>query len=479
MNKVQRIAKNISMLFISRIISMLFGFFYVMYMARYLGPSKYGIIAFALALNGIFGVIVNFGLDFLIVREVARNKNLAGIYLANAMVLKVIFGVVSFLIVAFVVNILGYPETTIKVVYLITISTTIAGIVSVFRDIYQAFEEMVFIAAGQILSSVLSLILVLVGIKLQLGVIYFAVTFVLVNLIVLGYYVGVTIWKHLHFSIHINFNFWKHLVSESWSFALSSIFVAIFFWIDSVMLSYMKGNEIVGIYNAAYRLVYVLLFIPGTYFMTIYPVLSKMYMKSQKDVKFVYNRSLKYFATLGGLIGIVTMLFAKEIILLIYGQDYELSIPALKILIWAVVFSFVTHPPLYTLNSINRQIVYTKATALGALLNFILNIFAIQKLSYIGASLTTVFTEALVFSITFMYLKAHLEDSLSSYMWIVKLIVTIFFSLSLYYLALIVVQNTVVLFILYGLAYSAGVILFRIIDDIDINLLRQVFRGGS
>ena len=63
MNTVQRIAKNMTVLFIARIASMLFGFFYVMYTARYLGPADYGILSFALALSGIFGVIANFGLD--------------------------------------------------------------------------------------------------------------------------------------------------------------------------------------------------------------------------------------------------------------------------------------------------------------------------------------------------------------------------------------------------------------------------------
>lgn len=53
MNTVQRIAKNMMVLITARILSMLFGFFYVMYTARYLGPANYGILAFALALNGI------------------------------------------------------------------------------------------------------------------------------------------------------------------------------------------------------------------------------------------------------------------------------------------------------------------------------------------------------------------------------------------------------------------------------------------
>ena len=478
MNTLQRIAKNMAVLFIARIVSMLFGFFYVMYTARYLGPANYGILAFALALNGIFGVIANFGLDPLTVREVARDKSLARKYLANGIVLKLIFGSLTFLIVFLVVNLLGYPEITRKVVYIITLSTIIAGISNLFNDIYQAFERMEFMSIGQSLQSVLSLVFAITAIKLGLNVVYFAMIYLTVNLIVLGYHAVITTWKFLKPKIEVDLSFWKSVVREAWPFALSSIFVGIYFWVDSVMLSYMQGDEVVGIYNAAYRLVYILLFIPGIYFVTIYPVLSRMYLESKESLKFAYNRSLKYFTVLGVFIGVATVLFSREVILLIYGKAYEASIPALKILIWAVVFSFMAHSTLYTLNSINKQIIYTKATALGAILNFVLNIFAIQKWSYIGASITTVITEALGFFIMFVYLKLQLEESLTSYRWIAKLALIVLGSLSLYYLTSKVTQNFIILLFVYTLGYGIGILLSKIIDNVDFNLLKKALKGG-
>lgn len=355
MNTVQRIAKNMAVLFLARIISMLFGFFYVMYTARYLGPANYGILSFALALNGIFGVIANFGLDPLTVREVARDKSLARKYLANGIVLKLLFGTLTFLIVFTVVNFLGYPELTKKVVYIVTVSTIIAGLNNLFKDIYQAFEKMEFMSIGDILQSMLSLVFAITAIKLGLNVMYFAVIYLIVNLITLCYHVVVTTLKFLKPKVEVELSFWRRIVREAWPFALSSIFVGIYFWVDSVMLSYMKGDEAVGIYNAAYKLVYTLLFIPWVYFTTIYPVLSRMYLDSREGLEFAYNRSLKYFTVLGIFIGVATVLFSREIILMIYGKAYKASIPALRILIWAVVFSFMAHSTLYTLNSINNR----------------------------------------------------------------------------------------------------------------------------
>ena len=77
MNIVQRIAKNSLVLLASNIISNILGFFYLMYIARYLGAEGFGILSFALAFTGIFSVFSDLELGPLTVREVARDKSLA------------------------------------------------------------------------------------------------------------------------------------------------------------------------------------------------------------------------------------------------------------------------------------------------------------------------------------------------------------------------------------------------------------------
>jgi O-antigen/teichoic acid export membrane protein len=90
MNTVQRIAKNTGVLLASQIASYILGLFFIMYTARYLGAEGLGILSFALAFTGIFGVFADLGLSTLTIREVARDKSLAGKYLGNVAVMKVI-----------------------------------------------------------------------------------------------------------------------------------------------------------------------------------------------------------------------------------------------------------------------------------------------------------------------------------------------------------------------------------------------------
>lgn len=157
MNTVQIIAKNTGVLLAANIISGVLGFFYVMYTARYLGAEGFGILSFALVFTGIFGVFSDIGLSPLTVREVARDKLLSGKYLGNITVIKVILVIVTFGLIALVINILGYPEQTIKVVYLIALSVVFSSFTGIFYSIFQAYEKMEYQSFGQILSNILML----------------------------------------------------------------------------------------------------------------------------------------------------------------------------------------------------------------------------------------------------------------------------------------------------------------------------------
>ena len=128
---------NLSYLTISKIISIILGFAYTIYVARYLGADYYGILSFALAISMIFRVFVNFGFDPFIIREVARNEKAAKYYFGDTVTLKLILGVISFFVVIIISIISNYPQIVRIVIYIIMLSTLIGAINNIFIDIYK------------------------------------------------------------------------------------------------------------------------------------------------------------------------------------------------------------------------------------------------------------------------------------------------------------------------------------------------------
>jgi hypothetical protein len=94
----------------------------MMYAARYLAPANFGILSFAIAFTGIFAIFGDFGLQPLMVREIARDRTIAPKYLANVSLMKVMLVAVAFGLIALTINLIGYPEETINVVYLFGLS---------------------------------------------------------------------------------------------------------------------------------------------------------------------------------------------------------------------------------------------------------------------------------------------------------------------------------------------------------------------
>ncbi|ACS91096.1 flippase [Thermococcus sibiricus] len=405
MNTVQRIAKNMAVLFVARVVSMLLGFFYVMYTARYLGPANYGILSFALALTGIFGVIANFGLDPLTVREVARDKSLARKYLANGIVLKLLFGTLTFLIVSLVVNLLGYPEITIKVVYIITISIIIGGINNLFSSIYQAFERMEFMSIGQILQSALFLAFAITAIKLGLNVVHFAMIYLIVNLIVLGYHVVITALKFLRLKIEVDLGFWKSVVREAWPFLGMNVAIMIYFRTDTIMLSKLVGDTAVGIYNAAYKIADLSLLVPSIGVSVVFPVFSRSFKNNLTYFKFLSNLLIKSACYIALPMAIIVTLFSNKIILVIFGQDYLNSISVLEILIWTSAVKYVSMFQGNIMVVINKQKFTFKVTVIMAILNIILNLVLISRYSYVGAAFATLITEITGLTIGFVFMS--------------------------------------------------------------------------
>jgi len=376
-----------------------------MYTARYLGTEGFGILSFALAFTGIFGVFTNMGLGTLMVREVAKDKSLAEKYLGNITIIKSILAISTFGIIALLINFLNYPEQTIKVVYLIALSVIFNSFSGMFYSIFRAYEKMEYQSLGQILSSALMLSSALFAISQGFNVIGFASIYFIVSVIILAYSFVLYILKFAKLKIEIDWKFWEQSIKEAWPMGGMAICIMIYFRIDAVMLSLMKGDTAVGLYGAAYRLSEISTIIPSMFMASIFPIMSKYHKNYKSSFIKTYGKSVKYLFSLALPMALSITLLAKPIINLIYGNEFAGSVRALQILIWASAIMYVTMVQGTTVVTANRQMFSFKITIIAALLNIILNLLLIPKYSYIGASAATVATEAFGFFIGIFFLN--------------------------------------------------------------------------
>jgi len=410
MSRILRITKNTAALFISQVICYSFYFMFTVSIARYLGPMHFGLLSFALAFTAIFGILIDFGLNPVIAREVARDISLSVRYLSNIVVMKTLLAIFTFGLIIIVIKIFHYPQRTVSVISIITCAVIFDAYNRIFYSIFQAHEKMGYQSLGQILRSTIMVVGALIAIRFGAEVYVFAGVILLGSCMTLLYNIIVLVFGFP--SIYngcfsqkrpVDWHFWRKIIREAVPFALGLFFVSVFYWVDSVMLSLMKGDTVVGWYNVSYRVVLVFLFIPQAYIAAIYPITSRMHKEGQQSLYVIYEKSFKLLTFLGVLIGMGLTFFGRDFILLVFGSSYVESILPLQILVWSSVLIFMSFSFANLFNSINKQIIVTKIALAAVITNIILNLLLIPKYSLIGASVTTVATELLVLILNFIY----------------------------------------------------------------------------
>jgi len=90
--------------------------------------------------------------------------------------------IATFGLIALFVNLLGYSENVVIIVYFISISVIITSIYGIFNSIFQAFEKMEYQSIGLILNSILMFLGVLLVIYFNLGVVGFSLLYLITSI---------------------------------------------------------------------------------------------------------------------------------------------------------------------------------------------------------------------------------------------------------------------------------------------------------
>lgn len=407
MSTVRRIARNIASLASAELITKFLMFILIVLIARYLGDVSYGKYAFAMAFTSFFLILSDLGLSTLTIREVAREKELAGKYLGNLSLVKLILSVVSFLLLVVIINLMNYPVDTTLAVYIAGMYVVVSSFNQFFISFFRAFEKMEYEMLVRVFEKVIAFTLVISLIYLGHGLIEIMLAYLLSGIFSFLISGLIVLKRFTKPEFKVDVSFLKHAIKEALPFGFTAVFVAIYFKIDTVMLSMMKGNAVVGWYNAAYQIIFGLMVLPAAFVNAVFPIMSRYYKQSKESLEIVYETTLRYLLILAIPITAIGFIFSDEVIVLLYGQQYVHSVQALRVLIFIVPVIFLTYLFGNTLQSLNRQWVVNYVAIANAILNVALNLVLIPKYSYIGASIATVVTEILGLVIMFSYISKH------------------------------------------------------------------------
>lgn len=418
----RRIVKNTSALFLAQIVSSVVSLVFGVVIARVLGDTVFGKFAFALAFTEIFSIFSSLGYNTLLIREVSRDKSQVGKYVNNIFYFRLIFSFLLYGLIVIAINLLQYPEDTKIAVYLLGIFQIFESLANVFKVTFRAFEKMEYEAAIIILVHLLSLGLMMGIIYLGYGLIEVSLVYVSIGLMNFLFSIALCGKKIVKLKRELDVAFLKKTIPTAVSLSMLAIFALIYVKIDTVMLSMLKGDAVVGWYNAAYYIVQGFKPLQQLMMSALFPLMAFSYVSSKEVLKKIFERSFKYLFILGLPIAVGITLLADKIIFLIYGANYENSIIALEILSWDVLLVFLYGCISFLLVSIDRQHQMAFLAGCTALINIILNSLLIPTYSYVGSAVATIIAESFLL-LAYIYLSARYFHLLPFHKIIIKPII--------------------------------------------------------
>jgi O-antigen/teichoic acid export membrane protein len=407
--KLKKYIHNIGWLFVGKIFRMGFSMIVGIWVARYLGVEKFGILSYAIAFVLLFRPVAMFQLEGICVREIIKSPDEKNDILGSAFVLSLTAGLISFLIV---INLISVFQPG-KPIYLAIVSIVGFGLIflslEVFDYWFQARVNSKPVVMARTVALVITSLLKIIGILLKAPLLFFAwinlVELILVGVaLVIAYITSGSLMRELRARVK-----WiKKLLHDAWPLALSGIAATIYLRIDKIMLGQMLGANEVGIYSAATRLAEAWYFLPISIMASLYPAIIQSIKNTSIDPNKRMQQIYNMMTLMGYIVAIVTTLFAAPIVTLLFGDEYYQSARVLKMYIWAGIFVNIAMAKSAYLKAMNYTKIQFISTAFGAITNIALNLVFIKNYGVIGATWATIISYSIeAYFILFFFPKTR------------------------------------------------------------------------
>jgi len=396
MGTVRRAVKNFLSLSLAQIISQAIYFVIIVYLARTLGAGNFGKISFAQAVVLYFMLIGDLGLSVLGVREVARDRGQIESYASGIVSLRLALALFSFILL------LGFTSLINKsaeIKYLIIFyGFSLFSSALLVEWLFQGIEKMEFIGISRILNRLFFAALVFLFIKSSGQLLLIPYLWFGGALAAAGFLFYIFSRQFGRIRLRFNLPLWKSLVRRALPMGAAFIMIQVYYNCDILMLGFMKEEEVVGWYSAAYKLIFlVLAFIP-IFINVIFPLMSKYYQESREKLRTLISSSTRLLTTIAFPLGIGGTLLARPIMGFLYGENFSPGIIGFQILIWSVVIIYIRCTYEQSFLACDQERRYLFGVILGAATNIGLNIVLIPHFSLKGAAIATL-TSELVFSL--------------------------------------------------------------------------------
>jgi O-antigen/teichoic acid export membrane protein len=397
------------------------------YSSRILGPKGIGTVNFIDSFTQYFILIAALGIPTYGIREIAKyrkdpialNKLFSEIFiihLASTTVFAILYLIMAIVLPTVYVH-LNLVFAGIALMYFMVFAV---------EWFYGGIEKFSYITIRSLAIRILSIVALFVILKpgsrpvvYYLIIVFSAALTGLINIVNLRKHISLSI-KHLQFKGHLKPLF--ILLS-------SALAVSVYVLMDNIILGFIKGDEAVGIYSTATKIVKIPFALLMAINAVIIPKVSMAYNEGKIDeIKELINKSFAFLCVVGLPVTVGINVSATFLVRSFAGVKFMNAVPVLQILspvtmIVGCTFIFAAQ----LLTPMGKERVLVRISVAGMFFSLITNIILIPWLSYVGAAITNILTETLIAVLCYFLTKKYIDIRFDSGIFISCLIGSLFF----------------------------------------------------
>jgi O-antigen/teichoic acid export membrane protein len=371
------------------------------FLPRYLGAAAMGKLHLGYSLWAMITILAVFGMDMMIIKEVARRPDRIAALFGTTIYLRMILYGAGTLLIAAYANIAGYPVETRYVIYIIGVSNFISLFTGACDAILVGLERMEFVSLGSIAAKFAQTFVTLLLLFLGYGILVIAAIVIggsLINLALVAF----SLRRLTPLSLRFDPTLAKWMVKESSSYLMVRFAIVVYQQVDIVIISLLVDEKNVGWYGTADQLFGTFLFVPTVFITAVYPVLSRTYANEPDSVAQIIRKSFDIMWLAAVPIGLGVVLVASPLVVLLFGSDFASAGPILAVFGVVTILTYQNMMLGQFLISTDRQRPWSRVIALAAVLTIPLDLIFIPLgerqlgIGAVGGAMSFVITELLM-----------------------------------------------------------------------------------
>ncbi len=400
---VQRVAKNSIAPILLNIFNQVLTLAFAALMLRILGPSSAGDYAYTINIFLWFEIIVNFGLDAYLTREVARHREQANRYLFNTTLVRLGLSVLG---IPLLVGFIALRQTLIAGVTqpasqqaMIALGLLYVGLIpgSISKgltSLFYAYEKAEYPAAITVVSTLLRVTLGTVVLVLGMGLLGLFGSAIVINLITMSILGVAAVRLFFRPKWESRPELRREMLRESWPLMVNHLLATLFFKVDISLMEAIRGSAELGLYSIGYKFLDTLNVIPSMFTLALFPVISRQAAEDKAGFARFYHLGVKILVTLALPAAVLATLAAREMVLVLGGPEYlPGGMIALQCMAWSMPIGWINSLTQYVLIASDQQRYLIRAYLFSFGFTVIANLILMPRFGYQASAIIHIFSE--------------------------------------------------------------------------------------